>query len=324
MKASKRLILIVCLTLLPILIGWQAGLAQIPINEKYFKETGHWVRDEFLAKYNSVSNPVTLFGYPVSAAFTSPKSGLKVQYFQKVRFEMRQDAAGNPVVQISNLGELFNQPADSKPVIENSAACRTFIETGFQACYAFLNFFQANGGAAQFGYPISNRQQLADGQQIQYFQKTRLEYRPGLPAGQRIFVAELGLPAFYKIAEDPKMLAAEDSNSNINNIKDIIQLKVRAYPLKAVGLRNGTQTIYVIVQDQRLLPVTGATVELTLTTPSGDPRAIQPTTVTGPNGVAQSTFTYTTQSLGIATVEVLVRLGNDLVGRTVTSFRIWW
>ena len=48
-----------------------------------------------------------------------------------------------------------------------------------------------------------------------------------------------------------------------------LSLKVHAYPTKAVTSRNGMQTIYAIVQDQRLLPVANAQVTITLRMPAG-------------------------------------------------------
>jgi hypothetical protein len=62
--------------------------------------------------------------------------------------------------------------------------CQNFPETGFQACGRFLDYWKANGGLAQQGYPISNVFEeknadppAGDGKvhKVQYFQRARFE-----------------------------------------------------------------------------------------------------------------------------------------------------
>jgi hypothetical protein len=317
MKASLRTIVVVVTLFLASSLGIDGIHAQSTPGAEYFAQYGHYVRGEFLEKYNSVPNSRELFGLPISVAFISPSNGKLVQYFEKVRFEL----GVNSSVQISNMGKLVRDAIQPNPELENSGGCQEFQETGFEVCNAFLEFFNANGGVAQFGFPISNIERRSDGQLVQYFQKALLEHRAGLPPGKRIVVADLGRIAFNQIHEDPTMLAAERDDGKIDNI---VSLKVRAYPKNAVMPRSGNQTIYVIVQDQRLLPVFGATVELKYTMPTGEVQRVKIPGKTNENGVIQYTFAYSTQSLGLAKVEVLVRLGEKLLGWTITSFRIWW
>ena len=65
--------------------------------------------------------------------------------------------------------------------------CQTFSQTGFTACGLFLQYWRANGGLAQQGYPISGvfyernaPPPAGDGQlhMVQYFQRARFEYHP--------------------------------------------------------------------------------------------------------------------------------------------------
>jgi hypothetical protein len=101
----------------------------------------------------------------------------------------------------------------------------------------------------------------------------------------------------------------------------ILSLKTRAYPLRALAPQEGTQTIFVIVQDQNLHPVSGAAVILTFNSPSG-----QATTHTLPptdaSGITKFTFTYSTEESGLAKIWVTAAY-NQLEQQTVTSFRIW-
>jgi hypothetical protein len=61
--------------------------------------------------------------------------------------------------------------------------CRTFGETGKRACGRFLEYWIANGGLAQQGYPITDEFEETnptDGRRyrVQYFERARFEYHP--------------------------------------------------------------------------------------------------------------------------------------------------
>jgi hypothetical protein len=74
-------------------LSWRPSLAQsgnLQLDERqYFPQTGHWVRGEFLRKYNSVDNPEVVFGYPITEAFQEQFRGRVIQYFNYARFEPR-------------------------------------------------------------------------------------------------------------------------------------------------------------------------------------------------------------------------------------------
>jgi len=193
--------------LILVLIGsatWQSSLAQG--GEEYFDETGHVVTGEFLAAYRSVPNPVQLYGYPITDAFQDTTRNLLVQYFQKARFEL--DPAG-PVgnrVKVSPLGEYLYTPGPEASLTVNPGACRTYYPPdGYRVCYAFLEFYDRQGGQKQFGLPISNIE-WHDGRMVQYFQNARLEYHPEMPMGQWIVLAELGRQYFDQHGEDRALL----------------------------------------------------------------------------------------------------------------------
>jgi hypothetical protein len=59
--------------------------------------------------------------------------------------------------------------------------------------YAFFSFFDNNGGAELFGYPISEYgPENGTGRIVQYFQRARLEWYPELAPEQRVQLADLG------------------------------------------------------------------------------------------------------------------------------------
>ena len=97
-------------------------------------------------------------------------------------------------VVISPLGEYMYEndgPGRAVPVSPLLAHCRNIPADGYPVCYAFLTFFDAYGGIAQFGYPISGIE-YQDNRMVQYFQRARMDYDPSKPAGQRISLANLG------------------------------------------------------------------------------------------------------------------------------------
>jgi hypothetical protein len=294
-------------------VAWQRTLAQE--SEKYFDQTGHRVSGEFWVAYNKVSNGLQLYGYPITEAYQDPTTRLMVQYFQKARFEFDASDPENGV-QITPLGTYLYQPGEPADLPGNSGPCRTFPPKDFKVCYSFLDFYQANGGMLQFGAPIS-RDQL----RVQYFEKARFEWRPDMPARQRVVLSNLGEQYFYAHGENVTRLLPNKDGVNI--IRGILTLKVHAYPMKAVTGKGGSQTVYVIVQDQRLLPVANARISVQVQMPSGEVSRFESSTLTNEQGIAQVTFPFATASVGLAQVVVTVNHDN-LQTQTITSFRVWW
>ena len=177
------------------------------------------------------------------------KDGKTVQYFQRARFERSANS-----VTLTPLGRETYTP-EKQLVINNPLACQVFSETGYSVCFAFLEFFQQNGGVAQFGYPISPFE-FRNNQIVQYFENARFEWRPGLAEGQRIGLTDLGRIYFDQLKEDPAFL--KPSVQGVSGPNLVLDIQVRAFPKKAVTTPSDQQTIYVLVQDQNLQPVAGA------------------------------------------------------------------
>jgi hypothetical protein len=310
-----RFVSVVLMLVLASSLGRVACQAQSSQGEEYFAKTGHWVKGEFLVAYRKAVNPAIVYGNPITDEFTDKTSGYTIQYFEKARFELHPEAPAAQRVQFTLLGKLLYTSGQPGVAIDNSAACRRFAQTGFQVCYAFLQFFDANGGEQQFGYPISNLE-LQNGRQVQYFQRARLDWRPELPSGKRVAVADLGKIYFDLRGENQALL---QSDTTINGT---LSLVASAFPQQAVTSRKGQQTVFVIVRDQRLEPIQNARVELTIHLPSGQQIKSDPV-ITDKFGVARYTFQFDTTQLGVVTINVQVTR-DELKAQTVTSFRIWW
>lgn len=277
---------------------------------------------DFLKAYLSIPKPEAIYGYPITEAFQEQTRGRIVQYFEKVRFELVPDNPPELRVRITELGSYFYAPSGRElPLPASFPACKYFQETRKQVCYAFLDFFEANGGAAQFGYPLSNFE-IQDELIVQYFQRARFEWHPELPQGKRVTITNLGYRYFYKIGEDPaRLLVARIPGNDIP--LPVLSLRVRAFPLSAVLPQTGPQTIFIIVQDQNLLPVSNATVTLVIKMPSGKDRRVVVPDSTNQSGISQYTFNFRDEPTGVA--QVIVTAAYEAFRKqTITSFRVWW
>lgn len=318
MAVKVNSILLAITLALVVSLGRQTVYAQTG-GQVYFPQTGHYVKNEFLDAYRRVANPQLVYGYPITEAFQDQMTGRVIQYFQRARFELHTEAPQELRVQLSPLGQYLYKPGAELPTPTNFPACRAFPETGFQVCYAFLDFFNTNGGVAQFGYPISNFE-YHDDRIVQYFQRSRLEWHPELSSGQRVTLTDLGTEYFTEHGENPIRLAPFIDNPIPQSI---LNLRVQAFVKNAVTGSDGTQTVYVIVRDQNLQPVAGAQASLVVQMPSGAEKRyiIQPQT--DKLGTTQYAFPFSDNEHGLAKIWVTANF-EDLKQQTVTSFRIWW
>src|SRR5215207_1466158 len=81
------------------------------------------------------------------------------------------------------------------------AAERCFTETGFCVGGRFLDYWEANGGLAQQGLPITaviEERSAFDGKvyRVQYFERARFEQHPENPAPHDVLLGLLGIEQF--------------------------------------------------------------------------------------------------------------------------------
>jgi len=278
----------------------------------FFDETRHNMQGAFWSYYQNLHDAETLLGYPITEEFVN-RDNILVQYFQRARLELQ-----NGQVRLSPLGSLIYQ-SGVQLNINNPLACRSY-DTGFSVCFAFLEYFDAHGGVAHFGYPISPFE-YQNNIIVQYFQNGRLEWHPSNPEGLRVVTGDLGLPYFYAIGEDPARLQPA-MPLNAGTKLQVLSLKVRAFPWKAVTYSTDQQVIFVVVQDQTLQPVAGATGEAIVRWTTGAVTRLP--LITDTKGVATLALPVNNQPYGgLVTVDVVISHGG-LAGQTTTSFRIWY
>jgi hypothetical protein len=321
LKASRRIVFVAVFCLL--FTTWGSVQAQTS-DVEYFQQTGHSIQGEFLRYYQSFPNPTYNFGYPLTEQFTS-KDGKTVQYFQRARFELATDSTSP--VKLTPLGSLMYSPGDRQVPVNNPLACRTFPETGYSVCFAFLEFFEQNGGVERFGPPITPFE-FHNNQIVQYFENARLEWQPGLGEGQRIGLTDLGKLYFDQTGEERAFLRPiQQGITGPNPIpipeREVLNLQVRAFPAKAVTTPTNQQTIYVLVQDQNLQAVGNASGFATIQLPDG--QLLSRTFSVNEKGVGTFDFEFQNQPNGkLVYINISVTYNNDLQETTATSFRIWY
>ena len=155
----------------------------------YFPPVQHTLRGVFL-RYWTAHGGLPIFGYPLSEEFaeTSPTDGRSytVQYFERNRFEYHPEFAGTPnEVLLGLLGAELTRGRGFPPgiPIADSATSVWFPQVQHTLGGVFYQYWQAHGGLAIFGYPISEEfpeVSTTDGQvhTVQYFQRNRFELHP--------------------------------------------------------------------------------------------------------------------------------------------------
>lgn len=312
------------------LLGGTQALAQTGDSAsdrlRYFPETGHLVAGEFLDTYESASNPELIYGYPITEAFEDPSSGNRIiQYFERARFELHPENPPELRIVITHLGFLMHESSPSLAKPGSIPGCRYYPEARYHVCYDFLDFYLANGGAAQFGYPISNFE-LRNGRIVQNFQRARFEWHPEQPSGEKVQLTDLGKQYFILMSENPvRLLPVNPPLQIVEGPMSLVQeLQVRAFFQKSVVRTDGEQTLFIIVQDQRHMPVADAEIEVNVLMPSGKSYREKLDGKTDKHGIARySNFPIENETPGM--VKVMVRASAaDLTEETTISFLIWW
>jgi subtilisin family serine protease len=165
-----------------------------PLGQRYFPETGHFVKSRFL-KFWLKSGKLPILGLPISEEFEerNPDDGksYRVQYFERVILEYHPEYAGtDDEIQIRRLGSERVKNRTEKefePVLPPAIQFvegrivtppySYFTETRHTLRGKFLDYWKANGGLPIFGLPVSEEME-ENGRQVQYFERYRLEIHP--------------------------------------------------------------------------------------------------------------------------------------------------
>ncbi|MCP4141028.1 MAG: hypothetical protein GY755_12220 [Chloroflexi bacterium] len=278
----------------------------------FFSQTKHNVQGAFWVYYQNITEAESVLGYPITEEFVN-EDGILIQYFQRARLEIQKEQ-----VHLTPLGVLLYH-SGVKLDIANESACDQY-ETGFSVCFAFRDYFNAHHGTGLLGLPISSFE-FQDNMIVQYFQNGRLEWHPSNPVDQRVVTGNLGSAYFNTKGEDPARLTGVTPISGITETQ-VLSLNVRAFPWKAVTYSTDQQVFFIVVQDQTLQAVQRAKGTAIVHWTSGTTQSLD--ILTDERGVATLKIPVNDQDYGgLVTVDVSVSHGN-LMGKTETSFRIWY
>lgn len=314
------------------------GQTQYP-PPQYFPETGHSVRDEFLAYFNTYGG-VKIFGYPITDAFNDRyDAGCRVQYFQKARMDLVSGFFGAPRIRLAPLSELlgFGAPSISPGNIPPSddPNVRYYPQTGHTLGYAFKTFFDFNGGLEVFGYPITELI-IENGRIVQYFQRAKMEWHPEKPNEERVQLANLGEMYFRAARLSPTLLSPVPPEQPTGPAptpqgmptvwsplrRQVERMIVHTSLRSAIVGTQGNQTVTAYVADQDGEPISGATVMCTVHYPHGD--RVLAMSVTDANGRSYLTFKLANPPPGyIVFVEVTATYGQARAGGRA-AFLTWW
>lgn len=207
-RTSRNALLCSLVSLLALLsLTFQASVSRAQSNSRYFPETGRTVQGRFL-DYWTEHGGLKVHGLPISEEIQersdSDGKSYTVQYFEMSLFELHPENVPPYDVLLALLGKSrlkYTYPgypsgtAREKP--NTSADSRFFPQTGKWVGGSFLKFWEAYGGLARFGYPITN--ELLEPSTIkvslstvQYFERAVLEWQPGSTPPDDVMPAPLG------------------------------------------------------------------------------------------------------------------------------------
>ena len=329
--------LIVAVLMVMLISSVSATFPQPPSNDcRYFAETGYYVCDAFLRFYETRGG-LEIFGNPITKAFDDPSMGLRVQYFQNTRMEWHPYNPALYQVQLGlladELGHQFPPARSDKIPTFNSNLRHYFPETRHVVEYSFLDYFRSKGGLDIFGFPRSEFM-YEDGRIVQYFQRARMEWHPEITSGSQmrltplgeIYIERFGVPGNY---DDPVDLAPgvivqpNPEQPTATARPTVTKLNVSASVRYVITGREGGQTVFVYVTDQRQQPVPGAVVNMVVHYPSGN----QPYDFDEPtndSGFTGYYFDILPASPGQKVVIAVTVAYGNLTGTTQTFFLPWW
>lgn len=176
------------------------------IGERTFPETGKTIRGRFLEYWNQ-NGGLAQQGLPLSEEMQEKGTDgvtRSVQYFERAVFELHPENKAPFDVLLSRLGSNVyaqkypNGAPGQKASTDNP---RKFAETGKTIGGVFRQYWEANGGLAQQGLPLSDELQEvspADGKPVtvQYFERTVFELHPENKPPYNVLLSRLGASAY--------------------------------------------------------------------------------------------------------------------------------
>jgi hypothetical protein len=166
-----------------------------------FRETLQCMAGPFRA-YWEAHGGLALNGYPLTGEMLEQLEDgriYQVQYFERVRLEWHPEHVDTPYeVLLGQFGRriLAGVPGAPAAPVPPQDGSTHFPVTGHNVGPRFLAHWEAHGGLAQFGYPLTElfAERLEDGNtyQVQYFERARFELHPENAAANDVLLGQFG------------------------------------------------------------------------------------------------------------------------------------
>jgi hypothetical protein len=230
MKRWLALLIAVCVSTVVVMVPLDAEAHRSAQQEPVcFSETSQCIGGRF-REYWIQHGGVAVFGYPIGpeSSETTPEGTFVVQYFERARFEYHPEHAAPYDVLLGRLGDarLTQQGYDWTDFFRGQRAdtCIWFDQTQHSVCEPFKTFWETHGltgssvasyerSLALFGMPLSEPLPLVNnaGERllVQWFERTRFEYRIDDPKPNTMTLGLLGSETLATAAAQPAVDPAQ-------------------------------------------------------------------------------------------------------------------
>jgi hypothetical protein len=164
--------------------------SSVSMDPYYFPQTQHYLSGRF-RQYWEAHGGLLTFGYPLTNVFDAVSTNgktYKTQYFERAIFEYHPENPQPYDVLLTLIGDEITKDRRSEAPFQpaapiNDANHSYFPETQHNLGWGFRNYWLANGGLQNFGYPLSEEFQEKSPENgqvytVQYFERARFEYHP--------------------------------------------------------------------------------------------------------------------------------------------------
>lgn len=212
------------------------------------QQVAYCAENAFLTFWRN-NGDVRILGYPFSQPFVDDR-GLIVQYYERAILEWHPNNEPKYQVQLTLLGDKLvgNRPERSTPPVPCSGNCALLEDTKHTLRGTFLEYWQANGGLAVFGFPLTEEfteVNAGNGQSytVQYFQRNRFElHNEAVDPQYKVQLGRLGseaLDAQRQVLDRPTAQVPDYSGPSVTvGIPSTIAIPIIGVnaPVEQVGL----------------------------------------------------------------------------------------
>ena len=207
---SRRLTLLLLTAVLALGVVAVPSGQRAAAGERYCPPGVSYCAENAFLAFWKANGGLEILGLPVSQPFVDDR-GLIVQFYERAIMEWHPENEAQYQVLLTLLGNDLagNRPERSAPANPCSADCATLAATGHTLRGTFLRYWQASGGLAVFGFPLTEEFteiNAADGKPytVQYFERNRFEYHPENAGGR--YEVLLGLLGAETLAKGRQVL----------------------------------------------------------------------------------------------------------------------